>query len=75
MSAGAHVTLAPLGAQVNAVICACMSSVSYSVSRGRFEYTETPGRWVRSAVSVGSSNPRAQGFSRHTFAGDNPWLI
>lgn len=36
-SAGTHVTLAPLGAPVNSVTRASMSSISYSISRGRFE--------------------------------------
>lgn len=67
VSAGAHVTLAPLGAQVSPVTHAYMRSISYSISQGRFEYTEMLGRQIKSGISIGSSNPGVWGFSQSCF--------
>lgn len=67
VSAGTYVTLAPLGVQVNSMTRAYMSSISYSVSRGRFEYTESRSRQLKSEISMGSSNPGAQDFSQSHF--------
>lgn len=48
--ASTHVTQVPLGAQVKSVTYAYTSSISHSVSKGRFEYTDTLSRWKKSEV-------------------------
>lgn len=67
VSAGTHVALAPLGAQVNSVTRASRSSISYSGSPGRLDYTEKLGRRMKSEISTGSSDPSAWGFSQSHF--------
>lgn len=66
-SAGTHVTLVPLGAPVNSTTRAYMNSISYSISRGRFEYTETLSRRMKSEISMGNSSHGVQGFSQSHF--------